>query len=118
MDIETAVRGWREAQVAELVGLGLPEDEAIAQMLEAEPRVRARFAWAEDRIAAMRAAQKALDAAWFRRLDAHPDVDWDDPDAPILPDPPEQAAFDAIHAEIMAAADHDRWPRHLHFPNV
>lgn len=104
--------------MAELLGLGLCEDEAAAQILEAEPRARARLAWAKDRLAAMKSAQKALDAAWARQLAPYPDVDWDDPDAPEIPDPPEQAAFDAIDAEIRAVIDHDRWPRHLHFPNV
>jgi hypothetical protein len=118
VDIEKEVRRWRRGRAEELLTLEMSEARAIAHLEEAEPRFRARCAWIEERMAAMKAAQKALDAAWFRQLDAHPDVDWDDPDAPELPDPPEQAAFDAIYAEIRAVIDHDRWPRHLHFPNV
>jgi hypothetical protein len=109
---------WRAGKLAEYLELGLEDEAAVREARAAEERVEARCAWVKQRIADMRAAQKALDAAWMRILDEHPDVDWESPDAPDLPDPPEQAAFDAIYDEIIAVRDHDRWPRHLHFPEV
>jgi hypothetical protein len=118
MDVEKEVERWRRLRMAELLELEMREEQALAHLREAEPRFRARCAWIEERMAALKAAQHAADSAWARQLAAHPDVDWDDPDAPELPDPPEQAALDAIDAEIRAVIDHDRWPRHLHFPDV
>jgi hypothetical protein len=109
---------WRAGKLAEYLELGLEDEAAIREARAAEARVEARCAWVKQRIDEMRAAQKALDAAWTRILKDYPDVDWEDPDAPEIPDPPEQAAFDAIHAEVMAVCEHDRWPRHLHFGEV
>ena len=109
---------WRAERMAEYVELGLEDEAAVREARAAEARVEARCAWVKQRIAEMRAAQAALDAAWSRILKDYPDVDWEDPGAPEIPDPPEQAAFDAIYAEIAAVRDHDRWPRHLHFGGV
>lgn len=113
----TGIR-WRAERIAEYMELGLGEEAAARETRAAEARVEARCAWVKRRMADLRAAREAADAAWIRMLDAHPDVDWEDPGAPELPDPPEQAALDAILAEIEAVRDHDRWPRHLHFAGV
>lgn len=85
-------------------------------------RVAARVAWVTERMAALRAAQARVDAAWARIIDALPD----DPDEEEeeeeegeepeeIPPPPEQAELDAILAELEAVRDHDKWPRHLYW---
>ena len=69
----------------------------------------ARGTWVRETGAALRAAQRAMDdrcdeaagrlseAAFERLCDA------------------EQAKVDAFLAPLRAAADHDKWPRHLYF---
>ena len=81
-------------------------------------RVAARLAWVKERIAALEAAQQRADEAWFRIVDALPDDFDDDDDEPEAIPPPEQADVDAIHAELEAVRDHDRWPRELHWGDV
>jgi hypothetical protein len=44
------------------------------------------------------------------------DLDEDELDA--LPEPPEQAALAAIHAELDAVRYQDKWPQHLHWGNI
>ena len=43
------------------------------------------------------------------------DLDDDELEAMNIPDPPEQAELDAIHAEIDAVLEHDRWPKELYW---
>lgn len=83
-----------------------------------EARVAARVAWVKERIAALKAARKHVDEAWARIVDALPDDDLDDDEREPIPDPPEQAELDAIHAELDAVRDHDRWPKELHWGDV
>lgn len=100
-------------------------------------RVAARVAWVRRTMAAWEEAERKVEQAWDRTLDspsplagegrgegAHNELD-------DLPPPPEQvgprncvrrtereAQRDAIHAEIRAVIDHDRWPRGLHFKGI
>lgn len=60
------------------------------------------------------AAQDKVIQAWDRILDALPE-DLDEEALEAIPEPPEQAEFDAIFEQIAAVRDHDRWPRHLHW---
>ena len=80
-----------------------------------EARVTARVAWVKERIAALKAAQQRADEAWARIVDALPDDLDDDDELDAIPPPPEQADLDAIHAELEAVRDHDRWPKKLHW---
>lgn len=77
-------------------------------------RKAARVAWVRETMEALRAAQRNADQAWERLVAAFPD-DVDDDELEDLPPPAEQAQVDAIHAEINAVIDHDRWPRHLYW---
>jgi hypothetical protein len=90
----------------------------------------ARCAWARETVAALRAADRKVDAAWERIFDALPDELSDERSAQscrghdehwsleAIPEPPEQAEVDAIHAQIRAAIDEDRWPRELYFGGI
>jgi hypothetical protein len=87
-------------------------------------RKQARAAWARRIIAEHKAAQARADEAWARLIDedaeALDDDDDDDggnDDEDELDDvhPPEQDEADAIMAQIIAARDHDRWPRELYW---
>ena len=79
-------------------------------------RKAARVAWVSETVAALRDAHRRLHAAWDRVFDALPeDLDDEELEAMNLPDPPEQAEVDAIHAAISAVIEHDRWPAHLHW---
>jgi hypothetical protein len=77
----------------------------------------ARCAWARETVAALRAADRKVDAAWERIFDALPD-ELSDEELEAIPEPPEQAEVDAIHAQIRAAIDEDRWPRELYFGGI
>lgn len=102
----------------------MPPDQTIAALLAAAGRSAAddgrslarcaRAAWVERRVEDLRRAQREADAAWSRLLDGLPDDP--DEDAPgALPEPPEQAALAAIHAELDAVRYQDRWPKELHW---
>jgi hypothetical protein len=108
----------RERMAAEMVELGIEPAEAEAEAAKKVERARLRYEWARERLDAFFALQEQAGEAYERQMDEYPDVDWEDEDAPELPDPPEQAAAQAVYAEVMAAIDEDRWPRHLHFRNV
>lgn len=106
----------------------MPPDETIAALLaaaiaraeenaRAADRAAARTAWAKDIPARLAAANKRADAAWMRAIDALPE-DHTDEELEAIPEPPEQAELDAIHAQIRNVIDHDRWPRHLHWGNL
>jgi hypothetical protein len=82
-----------------------------------EARIAARAAWVKERIAALKAAQQRVQDAWDRIFDALPD-DVDEDALETIPDPPEQAEVDAIHAELDAVRHHDRWPKSLHWGDV
>jgi hypothetical protein len=108
----------RERVAAEMVGLGIAPAEAGAEAAKKVERARLRFEWASERLDAFFELQDKAGEAYMRQIEAHPDVDWEDEDAPELPEPPEAAAAQAVYAEVMAALDEDRWPRHLHFRDV
>ncbi len=97
--------------------MGVEAFEALAaEARRGEARAAARAAWARERMAALEQAHKDSQAAWDRFFDAHPD--WDEDDGLDYPDMPDGAAENAIHAEVWAAAMHDRWPRHLYWKDV
>ena len=77
-----------------------------------EARIAARVAWVKERFAALKAAQQRVFDAWDRILDALPDdLDDEELEAMDIPDPPEQAELDAIHAELDAVREKDMWPK-------
>ena len=98
-----------------LAGTAAPTDGA-AEDRRARARQLARMAWSLNRIDDMKRAQQALTDAWMKLLE--PYDGWDEEDLPDIPDPPEEAAFQLIWAEVMEAVHEDRWPAHLHFPAV
>ena len=110
--------GFRRDVAARLVSLGTPAAEAEAEARLSEERMKLRLEWLRERFDAFLEAQDKVGEAYCRMMDEQPDVDWEDPDSPELPVPPEQALCDALYEEVAAARDHDRWPRHLHFPMV
>jgi hypothetical protein len=107
-------RAWQAAVEAELAALGCTGEQADRELALKRERVAARLAWLDARIAALLVAEEAANAAWLRLVGAVERIDLDGPAGPSLPVPPEQEAFDAILAELRAAAE-GRWPRHLHF---
>jgi len=109
---------FRARVVREMRGIGVPAQDAEAEARVMEARMRARIGWMRERFAEMVRLQNMVGDAYCRAMDARPDVDWDADDAPDLPPPAEEAAADAILAEIRAAVDDGRWPRHLHFHAV
>ena len=96
--------------VALLANAGHPPHERE----RAAARRAARAAWAREIVAAWKAAQEAADEAWMRLVEGLPE-DIDDEEADALPPPPEQAALNAIQAQIDAVRHHDRWPRELYW---
>ena len=98
----------------ELVRMGVPEAEAQAQAASKCKRVRLRHDWFAERMEALLALQDRAGEACLRYMEAHPEVDWESEDAPDVPEPPEEAEAQAIYAEVIAAVQEARWPRHLH----
>ena len=85
----------------------------------AEARVAARIAWVHETIAALKEAQQRVCDAWDRILDALPeDLDEEELEAMDIPDPPEQAELDALHALIDDVRERDLWPKHLYWGDV
>lgn len=80
----------------------------------AEARIEARVAWVRETLDAWRAAHRRVAEAWNRIFDALPD-DLSDEEVEAIPPPPEQAELDALHAQIEAVRDHDKWPRELYW---
>lgn len=77
-------------------------------------RIAARAAWVNEIIAKLRSAQKRADDAWLAAVRALPE-DHTDEELEAIPEPPEQAELDAIHAQIDAVIEEDRWPRELYW---
>lgn len=79
-------------------------------------RVAARAAWVHETMAAWKAAQDKVSAAWDRLLEDIPDdMTSEELDALNFPDPPEQDELDIIQAQLDAVRYHDRRPRELHW---
>jgi hypothetical protein len=113
--------GWaavRRQAEEEMAALGMPAAQARAEAEKRTERVRLRVEWARERLDQFFEMQDRAGEAYVKQIEAHPDVDWEDPDAPVLPEPPEAAVAEAIYAEVRAALDEDRWPRHLHSHDV
>jgi hypothetical protein len=102
----------------DLIAMGIPEEEAQAEAALKCERTRLRHDWFSERMEAFLAMQDRAGEAYLRYMEAHPEVDWDSEDAPEIPEPPEEALAQAIYAEVIAAVNEDRWPRHLHFRDV
>jgi hypothetical protein len=112
---------WEEVRrrlAAEMVDLGIAPAEAEAEAAKKVELARKRLEWGRERLAAFFEMQERAGEAYDKQIDEHPDVDWDSEDAPDLPEPPEEAVAQAIYAEVMAAINEDRWPRHLHSRDV
>lgn len=107
-------RAWRRRVIARLMAGAAAPVEGEAEDARARERQLARMAWAMGRIDDLKRAQKAADAAWMKLVAPYDDFD-EDEELPELDPPPEQAAVDAIFAEIKAVTEHDRWPAHLHW---
>ena len=108
----------RRAWAAEMVGLGLTKEEAEA---EAARKSSGRGCGSNGRASGstpFSTCRTRPARPTCSRSRTHPDVDWESEDAPELPEPPEEAVAQAIYAEVMAALNEDRWPRHLHFRDV
>jgi hypothetical protein len=103
---------------AGLLGLGLTEAEAEAEAELKCRRTQLRHEWFSERMEAFCAMQDRACEAGLQYMAAHPEIDWQDPDVPNPPEPPEWAEAQAIYAEVLAAVHEDRWPRHLHFRDV
>jgi len=108
----------RRQYVADMVALGAEPAKAEADAARKVERARLRIEWASERLDAFFEMQERAGEAYMKQIDEHPDVDWEAEDAPQLPDPPEEAVAQAIYAEVMAALNEDRWPKHLHFRDV
>jgi hypothetical protein len=112
----------RAARISEMIELGFSDAEALAEGKVAEARVRLRVGYVDDLMTRLRAANDALEAAWKKRFDEHPELldDTDEAEDALdaLPDPPEERVLDALFAEIEAIAERGAWPRALHFHNV
>ena len=108
----------RRRLTAEMVALGMAPAVAVAVAARKVELARKRLEWGRERLAAFVEMQERAGEAYDRQVEAYPDVDWDSEDAPDLPEPPEEAVAQAIYAEVMAAINEDRWPRHLHSRDV
>ncbi|HEX8622382.1 MAG TPA: hypothetical protein VF718_10450 [Allosphingosinicella sp.] len=109
---------WTREALAGLLAEGIPVAEAEVEARRMCERMKIRLAWFRQRFDEFVEMQERAGEAVDRYMDERPEIDWDAEDAPEVPEPPEQAIAQAIHAEVMAAAKEDRWPRHLHFHDV
>jgi hypothetical protein len=85
----------------------------LASATEIDPaecqRKAARIAWVKQSVAALREAQRQMDARCTEAVDRL------DEDAFNRLFEAEQAKVDAIRADIDAVVEHDKWPREMHF---
>jgi len=106
-------QAWRRKMVAGLLaGTAAPIENEVEDV-RSRARNLMRVHWALERVDALRRANKAMVAAWMAMLAPYDDVD--EEDLPDFDPPPEELAAEAIHAEIRAALDEDRWPAFLHW---
>lgn len=103
---------------ADFLAAGAPEAEAEAEAVRKCERTRFRHAWFRERMDAFLDMEDRAGEAYLQYMEARPEIDWDGEDSPEVPEPPEEVLAQAIYAEVMAAVQDDRWPRHLHFRNV
>jgi hypothetical protein len=110
---------WRARVLAQLIELGCPDEEAVAEARRAEERMKARLAWLDSLFVRMFELYRYLGDYWNDFFDAHPELDEEDPDPALLPpDPPEQAELEAIERVLEEVRLRDQWPRHLYFDVV
>ena len=110
-------RFWGPARDEQL-SLGLGEYEAEAETALQWARLQRRLAWLRSQFDEIERLHDALGDYWGAFFDAHPELDHDDVDESELPDPPEQAELDRIHAAIARIVERDEWPRELYFARV
>lgn len=75
-------------------------------------RKAARAAWTKQRAAAWRDAQRQMDARCDDAVDRLSEEEFQ------AFAEAEQAKVDAIRAELTAVIDHDKWPKHLYWPDL
>ena len=110
---------WRARLLAQLIELGCPDEEAVAEARRAEARMKARLAWIDSLYARIFELYRQLGDYWNDYFEAHPELDCEDPDPALLPpDPPEQAELEAIERALEDVRVRDQWPRHLYFDEV
>ena len=110
---------WRARLLAQLIELGLRDEEAVAEARRAEERMKARLAWLDSLFARTCELYRYLGDYWNDFFEAHPELDEEDPDPALLPpDPPEQAELEAIERALDEVRLRDQWPRHLYFDEV
>ena len=108
-------RRFRAAQVADALALGASAAGAIDYARQAEARMRRRLAWLRGLFDSLNEAHDAAAEAYGRIADANPELGEDELD--LLPEPEEMKRVEELEALIADVRDHDRWPRHLHFPD-
>lgn len=106
-------RRARQTRIVAALLNGTAAGDAEGESRRAEARTWARMAWARQRCAALRRAQRKADAAWMTLVARYDDAE--EAEMPELEPPPEQAEVDAIWAELQAVIVQDRWPAHLHW---
>ena len=81
---------------------------------------RARVDYSRALIDRLKAANEAVERAWMRFLDDHPEYceggEKEDEDCGFEPE--EQAEVEAALTAIDEVIRHDRWPPHLHFGGI
>jgi urease accessory protein UreF len=80
-------------------------------------RTAARVAWVKATMAKLRTAQQRAGDAWMRAIRPLPE-DHTDEELEGIPEPPEQAELDVLHAMIREVIDQDRWPAHLYWGSL
>jgi hypothetical protein len=94
----------------------MSKEDSIRKLLASAGRVAeckaARMAWARETAAALRKAQREMDDRCEEAVDRLSEEAFE-----RLCDE-EQAKVDALLLPLRAAADHDKWPRELHFGGI
>jgi len=106
---------WRRELEAEHRRLGMSAAEAKAEADRVWARTKARLDWLRAQFDEMMRLEDVFGEQYARFEDAHPEIDWDDPDAPEMPETPEQAELEKIEDAITAVRERDQWPAHLYW---
>ncbi|MFL6856358.1 MAG: hypothetical protein ACJ8EB_00455 [Allosphingosinicella sp.] len=105
---------------ADQLALGMSSEEAVAGAKRALERLEARMGWLKAQFDERRRLHDVIEDYWCDYAEA--DSEWDPgrwdadgEDSAEPPEPPAQAALDAVEEAIRLARDEDKWPAHLHF---
>jgi len=109
---------WRRGFEAEQRRWGMSAAEAKAETDRVWARVKARGDWLEAQFDEMIRLHDVVGEQYAAFEDAHPEIDWDDPDAPEMPETAELAALHRIEDAITAVRVRDLWPAHLYWKEV